>query len=190
MGIYPTVSPTGDASTHLVREPVLRTGQDQIPEYQAIEIGCEGWNCTSGVSNVADLQSAAFAATLTPQFGKLVMHLMKPIARHRAFDAMPPTIGCGWLRQLHNQFWKLVVQAGFGPANASVSDSCRNQAWRLDNLKSFGVGGGTRTHNQGIMIPWHHHCATPTLELEIALAAMCSVLRGRRFTSQPFQHCI
>ena len=31
------------------------------------------------------------------------MHLMKPIARHRAFDAMPPTIGCGWLRQLHNQ---------------------------------------------------------------------------------------
>ena len=32
------------------------------------------------------------------------MHLMKPIARHRAFDAMPPTIGCGWLRQLHNQF--------------------------------------------------------------------------------------
>ena len=83
---------------------------------------------------------------------------------------------------------KLVVQAGFEPAYASVSDSCRNQAWRLDNLKSFGVGGGTRTHNQGIMIPWHHHCATPTLELEIALAAMCSVLRGRRFTSQPFQH--
>ena len=34
----------------------------------------------------------------------LVMHLMKPIARHRAFDAMLPTIGCGWLCQLHNQF--------------------------------------------------------------------------------------
>lgn len=60
--------------------------------------------------------------------------------------------------------------------------------WITVQLKSFGVGGGTRTHNQGIMIPWHHHCATPTLELEIALAAMCSVLRGRRFTSQPFQH--
>ena len=30
---------------------------------------------------------------------------------------------------------KLVVQAGFEPAYASVSDSCRDQAWRLDNLK-------------------------------------------------------
>ena len=29
--------------------------------------GCEGWNCTSGVSNVAGLQPAAFATTLTPQ---------------------------------------------------------------------------------------------------------------------------
>ena len=36
VGINPTVSPTGDASTHHVREPVLRTGQDQLPEYQAI----------------------------------------------------------------------------------------------------------------------------------------------------------
>ena len=36
VGINPTVSPTGDASTHYVREPVLRTGQNQIPEYQAI----------------------------------------------------------------------------------------------------------------------------------------------------------
>ena len=30
--------------------------------------------------------------------------------------------------------------------------------------------------------------ATRHLELEIALAAMYSVLRGRRLTSQPFQH--
>ena len=30
---------------------------------------CEGWNCTSGVSSVAGLQPAAFATTLTPQFG-------------------------------------------------------------------------------------------------------------------------
>ena len=36
VGINPTVSPTGDASTHHVREPVLRTGQDQLLAYQAI----------------------------------------------------------------------------------------------------------------------------------------------------------
>ena len=36
-GIHSAVSPTSDASTHYVGEPVLRTGQDQIPEYQAIE---------------------------------------------------------------------------------------------------------------------------------------------------------
>ena len=35
-GIHSAISPTSDASTHYVREPVLRTGQDQIPEYQAI----------------------------------------------------------------------------------------------------------------------------------------------------------
>ena len=37
-GIYSAISPTSDASTHYVGEPVLRTGQDQIPEYQAIWI--------------------------------------------------------------------------------------------------------------------------------------------------------
>ena len=36
VGINSTVSPTGDASTHNVREPVLRTGQDQLLAYQAI----------------------------------------------------------------------------------------------------------------------------------------------------------
>ena len=42
--------------------------------------------------------------TVKQTFQKLVvMQLMKPIARHRAFDATPPTIGCVWLRQLHNQ---------------------------------------------------------------------------------------
>ena len=40
------------------------------------------------------------------------------------------TVLFGHLEKPYN---KLVVQAGFGPANASVSDSCRNQAWRLDN---------------------------------------------------------
>ena len=35
-GIYSAISPTSDASTHYVREPVLRTGQDHLPEYQAI----------------------------------------------------------------------------------------------------------------------------------------------------------
>ena len=36
VGIYSTVSPTSDASTHYVREPVLRTRQDHLPAYQAI----------------------------------------------------------------------------------------------------------------------------------------------------------
>jgi len=36
VGIHSTVSPTSDASTHYVREPVLRTSQDQLPAYQAI----------------------------------------------------------------------------------------------------------------------------------------------------------
>ena len=36
VGINSTVSPTSDASTHYVREPVLRTSQDHLPEYQAI----------------------------------------------------------------------------------------------------------------------------------------------------------
>ena len=35
-GIHSAISPTSDASTHYVREPVLRTSQDQLPEYQAI----------------------------------------------------------------------------------------------------------------------------------------------------------
>ena len=38
-----------------------------------LEIGCEGWNCTSGVSNVAGLQPAAFAAQrhLPVEIGRL-----------------------------------------------------------------------------------------------------------------------
>ena len=36
VGINSTVSPTSDASTHYVGEPVLRTGQDHLPAYQAI----------------------------------------------------------------------------------------------------------------------------------------------------------
>ena len=44
------------------------SGSRSTPELHGhLEIGCEGWNCTSGVSNVAGLQPAAFATTLTPQ---------------------------------------------------------------------------------------------------------------------------
>lgn len=52
---------------------------------------------------------------------------------------LAPTVFLVWrvyspLRSLLSHLTvKLVVQAGFGPANASVSDSCRNRAWRLDN---------------------------------------------------------
>ena len=57
------LSPQRAASKPIyVREPVLRTGQDQIPEYQAIWKFRQGRTRTYGVSDVTDLQSATFAA--------------------------------------------------------------------------------------------------------------------------------
>ena len=48
VGIYSTVSSTSDASTHYVKEPVLRTGQDHLPAYQAIWKNVrEGWTQTT-----------------------------------------------------------------------------------------------------------------------------------------------